>query len=65
MKSIVHKPIQASDRSIARTVDVKDDDSVLVSNEDALTRYTIPKHIIDCFDRHEFLLKLVMLGLEK
>jgi hypothetical protein len=65
MKSIVHKSIQASDGSIARTVDVKDDDSVLVSNEDAHTRYTIPRHIIDWFDLHEFLLKPAMLGLER
>jgi hypothetical protein len=64
MKSIVHKSIQASDGSIARTLDVKDDDSVLVSNEDTHTRYTIPRHIIDWFD-DEFLLKLAMLGLER
>jgi hypothetical protein len=52
IKSIVHKSIRAS--AIARTVDAKDDNSVLVSTEGASTRYTIPKHVVDGFDRHEF-----------
>lgn len=52
IKFIVHKSIWAS--AIARTVDAKDDNSVLVSTEGARTRYTIPKHIVDGFDQHEF-----------
>jgi hypothetical protein len=56
-KSIVHKSIRTSDRSITRTIDVKGDNSVLVLTEDARTQYTIPKHIVDKFDRHELLFK--------
>jgi hypothetical protein len=51
IKSIVHKSIRAS--AIARTVDAKDDNLVLVSTKGARTRYTL-KHIVDGFDRHEF-----------
>ena len=52
IKSIVHKSIWAS--AIARTVEAKDDNLVLVSTKGARTRYTILKHIVDGFDPHEF-----------
>ena len=63
IKSIVHKSIRAS--AIARTVDAKDDNSVLISTEGARTRYTILKHVVDGFDGHEFFFKVAKLELER
>jgi hypothetical protein len=54
-KSIVQRSIRIVDRSIERTVDGKDDNSVSVSTEDAWTQRIIPKHIVGGLDHHEFL----------
>lgn len=52
-EAIIHKTVRSSNGNLIGSVDAVDDNSILASTEGARTRYKIPKHVVQDFDRHQ------------
>ncbi|MDQ6863645.1 MAG: hypothetical protein M3044_07450 [Thermoproteota archaeon] len=64
-ESIIHKTVRAKDGHLIGSVDAVDDTAVLISTEGAMTRYRIPKHIVEYFDGHEVVLNISYIKIER
>jgi hypothetical protein len=64
-ESIIHKTVRAKDGHLIGSVDAVDDTAVLISTEGAMTRYRIPKHIVEYFDGHEVVLNIPYIKIER